>query len=82
MDGFDVWGSPIQAADMVNILEWEEIEEDGKKRRKCLNRSTAYAFADRLPDELKSKIGASLKINLTKMQRWLNEGGDRERAAA
>ncbi len=69
MDNKEYFGSPIQAAEMVGILK---RDEEGK----LLNRSTAYAFADRLPDEFKSRIGASVKINLTRMQDWLNEGGD------
>lgn len=70
MDNKEFFGSPIQAADMA-----------GKTKRdhagRLLNRSTAYAFTSKLPDELKSKVGTSLLINLTRMQHWLNEGGDR-----
>jgi len=91
MDGIDRFGSPVQAADMCGLLRWESVEvkvrrpRDGtevvKVRRRPVNRSTAYAFVDQLPDEFKSRIGTSIKINLTRLQHWLNEGGDREKAA-
>ncbi len=49
MDNKEYFGSPIQAADMAGKTK---RDHDGR----LLNRSTAYAFTSKLPDELKSSV--------------------------
>ena len=70
MDNRECFGNSVDAADMGGKIK---RGPDGR----VLNRSTAYAFTSKLPDELKSKVGTSLLINLTRLQDCLNEGGDR-----
>jgi len=67
--------SPIEFVERVFP---NKIHRDNKGKVK--NRSTVYALVARLPDECKSQLGSSILVKVTRSQRWLNEGGDRELA--
>jgi hypothetical protein len=68
-----ILGSAFEAAELCGVTIG--LNEKGKKKR-----STAYALVDRLPEEMKVKVGKSLKVNLPKLREWIDNGGHREAA--
>lgn len=67
----------IDVYDAARVCGTRLIEdEDGKIK----NRTSAYACVDRLPSDLKVKVGGSLRVHLPKLLEWIDAGGNREAA--